>query len=131
MLQTAVVDYQTQSFMKKNKLNMLILGSLLVFFIAQTLAWLQINGQFVWPWMKDHRVLISLIGVPISYLLMVATDLAYIGMDNKIWPGRFMAFAMGMLVFTVFTNVFLNEGINLKAGISLVLAAILLIIQML
>jgi hypothetical protein len=117
--------------MKKNKVSMLVFWSLVVFFIAQALAWLQINGQFVWPWMKDHRVLISFIGVPISYLLMVATDLAYTGMDNKIWPGRFMAFAMGMLVFTVFTNVFLNEGINLKAGISLVLAAILLIIQML
>ena len=118
--------------MKRTKqMNMLIIASLIVFFIAQALAWLQINGQFVWPWMKDHRVLISFLGVPISYLLMVASDLAYTGMDNKIWPGRLMAFAMGMLVFTIFTNVFLGEGINLKAGLSLGLATILLIIQLL
>ena len=61
---------------------------------------------------------------------MLATDYAYEGMDGKIWPGRLMAFAVGILVFTIFTNVFLGEGINLKAGISLALATILLIIQM-
>jgi hypothetical protein len=117
--------------MNKNKINMLIVWSLLLFFLAQALAWLQINGQFVWPWMKDHKMLISFIGVPISYLLMLATDYAYVGMDNKIWPGRFMAFAVGMLVFTVFTSVFLGQGINFKVCISLVLSAALLIIQML
>jgi len=131
MLQTAVVDYQTQYSMNKNKINMLIVWSLLLFFLAQALAWLQINGQFVWPWMKDHKMLISFIGVPISYLLMLATDYAYVGMDNKIWPGRFMAFAVGMLVFTVFTSVFLGQGLNFKVCISLALSATLLIIQML
>lgn len=110
---------------------MLIIWSLLLFFLAQALAWLQINGQFVWPWMKDHKIIISFIGVPISYLLMIATDFAYTGMDNKIWPGRFMAFAVGILVFTVFTNVFLGEGINSKVYISLALSAALLIIQIL
>ena len=109
---------------------MLIIAALVLFFAAQALAWLQINGQFVWPWMKDYRLLVSISGIPISYLLMVATDFAYEGMDGKIWPGRLLAFAMGMLVFTIFTNVFLGEGINLKAGISLVLASILLILQL-
>ena len=117
--------------MNKNSISMLVVWSLVIFFLAQTLAWLQINGQFVWPWMKDHKMLISLIGVPISYLLIIATDLAYAGMDNKIWPGRFMAFAVGILVFTVLTNVFLGEGINFKVCVSLVLSAILLVIQIL
>lgn len=115
---------------RTSQMNTLILYSLIVFFFAQALAWIQINGQFIWPWMKDHRILISLLGVPISYLLMVASDFAYTGMDNKLWPGRLMAFAMGMLVFTIFTNLFLGEGINLKAGISLALASVLLILQL-
>jgi hypothetical protein len=115
---------------KLKEKKMLIIASLVIFFIAQAIAWLQINGQFVWPWMKDHRVLVSLSGVPISYLLMLATDLAYEGMDGKIWPGRLLAFGMGMLVFTLFTSYFLGEGINMKAGISLVLATALLILQL-
>ena len=109
---------------------MLIFISLVLFFIAQAMAWVQINGQFVWPWMKDHKLIISLSGVVISYLLMIATDYAYKGLDGKIWPGRLMAFAVGILVFTVFTNVFLDEGINLKVAISLILATILLLIQL-
>lgn len=110
---------------------MLVFTSLVLFFVAQMIAWIQINGQFVWPWMKNYKFLISLSGVPISYLLMIATDYAYEGMNGKIWPGRLMAFAVGILVFTVFTNVFLGEGIDIKAGISLLLASILLMIQML
>ena len=92
---------------------MLILASLLVFFLAQALAWIQINGQFIWPWMKEHTFTISLIGVPISYLLILATNYAYAGMDGKIWPGRLLAFAMGILVFTIFTAIFLKEGMTL------------------
>ena len=117
--------------MKKHNFNMLVFISLVLFFIAQMIAWIQINGQFVWPWMKDYKFLISLSGVPISYLLMIATDYAYEGMNGKIWPGRLMAFAVGILVFTIFTNVFLGEGVDTRAGISLVLATILLLIQML
>jgi hypothetical protein len=116
--------------MKNHKFNMLVFLSLALFFVAQIIAWIQINGQFVWPWMKDHRFLVSLTGVPISYILMIATDYAYEGMNGKIWPGRLMAFAVGILVFTIFTNVFLGEGIDIKATVSLVLATILLLIQM-
>ena len=115
----------------KTKLNMLILISLAIFFVAQMIAWVQINGQFVWPWMKDYKFLISLSGVPISYLLMVATDYAYEGMNGKIWPGRLMAFAVGILVFTVLTNVLLGEGIDTKVCVSLILASMLLLIQIL
>lgn len=110
---------------------MLILISLAIFFVAQMIAWVQINGQFVWPWMKDYKFLISLSGVPISYLLMVATDYAYEGMNGKIWPGRLMAFAVGILVFTVLTNVLLGEGIDTKVCVSLILASMLLLIQIL
>lgn len=118
--------------MFKGKLNIkrMIALSVFLFFIAQSLAWLQINGQFVWPLMQKHKFLVSLLGIPISYLLMIATDLAFRGMDGKTWPGRLLAFAVGILVFTVFTNVFLGEGITPKVVVSLLLATILLIIQL-
>jgi hypothetical protein len=110
---------------------MLILLSIVIFFAAQTLAWLQINGQFIWPWVKQHQILVSFVGVPISYLLMWASDLAYEGMDNKLWPGRFMAFAIGMVVFTILTSALLGEGITAKSGLSLFLALIIITLQIL
>lgn len=109
---------------------MLIALSIVVFLAAQTLAWLQINGQFIWPWAKDHRVLLSLVGVPISYLLMVASDFAYDGMDGKLWPGRFLAFAIGMFVFTILTSTLLGEGITVKSGVSLFLAVVIIVLQL-
>ena len=110
---------------------MLIVASLLVFFIAQAIAWVQINGQFIWPWMKEYPFTSSLLGIPISYLLMLATNYAYVGMDHKIWPGRLLAFAVGIVVFTVFTTVLLKEGMTLKTVISLILSFILIALQLL
>ena len=117
---------QTKTFSTK----MLITISILLFLAAQTLAWLQINGQFVWPWAKNHTMLLSLIGVPISYLLMLASDYAYEGLDGKLWPGRFMAFAIGMFVFTILTSLLLGEGITVKSGVSLFLALIIIVLQL-
>ena len=115
---------------KNSSTKMLIALSIVVFLAAQTLAWLQINGQFIWPWAKDHRVLLSLVGVPISYLLMVASDFAYDGMDGKLWPGRFLAFAIGMFVFTILTSTLLGEGITVKSGVSLFLAVVIIVLQL-
>jgi len=109
---------------------MLIIASLIVFFVAQAIAWIQINGQFISPWIKEHPLLMSLLGVPISYLLMLATNYAYVGLDNRIWPGRLLAFAVGILVFTLFTALFLKEGITIKTAISLGLAAALILLQL-
>lgn len=109
---------------------MLIIASLLVFFLAQAIAWVQINGQFIWPWMKEYPFTISLLGIPISYLLMLATGYAYEGMDGKIWPGRLLAFAVGIVVFTLFTTILLKEGITIKTVISLILSFVLIALQL-
>ena len=64
---------------KKHPKTMLI-AAILLYFLAQSLAWFQINGQFVYTWCRDHIFLMSLIGVPISYLFIKATDLTGYGM---------------------------------------------------
>jgi hypothetical protein len=116
---------------KNSSKRMLIVASLLVFFLAQSIAWVQINGQFIWPWMKEYPFTVSLLGIPISYLLMLATNYAYEGMDGKIWPGRLLAFAVGIVVFTIFTTLLLKEGITPKTVISLILSFILIALQLL
>ena len=116
---------------KTESKRMLIILALIIFFVAQVIAWVQINGQFISPWIKDHPFTMSLLGIPISYLLMLATNYAYAGMDGKIWPGRLLAFAMGILVFTIFTAVFLKEGMSIKTVVSLVLSFILIGLQLL
>ena len=49
--------------------------------------------------------------------------------DGQLWPGRFIGQASGIVIFAVMTWFFLNEGINTKTTISLILATMLFGIQ--
>ena len=109
----------------------LIYGTLL-FVIGQSLIWFQTNGQFIWPWFKRNPFMVSLIaGTGISYMFIIATRYVATYYDGLLWPGRFIALGTGMVSFTLLTWYFLNEGLNMKTLVSLVLALCLVTIQIL
>tara|TARA_R110000782_G_scaffold116610_1_gene206675 strand:- start:5583 stop:5927 length:345 start_codon:yes stop_codon:yes gene_type:complete len=109
----------------------LVVGTLL-FVIGQSLIWFQTNGQFVWPWFKKNPLIISIVaGTGISYIFITATRILSEYYDGQLWPGRFIAFGSGIVGFTFLTWYFMNEGINTKTAISLVLAITLVSIQVL
>jgi len=109
-------------------LNNLITG-LLLFFITHIIIWFQVNGQFVWPWAKANPWLMSILGLPISYVLIIATKYIVAGFDGLLWPGRLVGFGSGMIVMAVLTWGFMGEGINLKTLTSLILATGLVCVQ--
>ena len=102
---------------------------LLIFIVAQTFVWLQLNGQFVWESFRKYEWLLILFGLPISWLFLVGTRYGVEAFDGLLWPQRFLAFACGITIFSVCTWVFKGEGINTKTLISLCLASSLLLIQ--
>ena len=107
----------------------LIIG-ISLFILAQGLIWFQTNGQFVWPWFKKNPLLVSLMGgTIISYIFIKGTWLVAQHFEGALWPGRFIGQATGIVVFAGLTFALLNEGINMKTTISLILAAILIGIQ--
>ena len=111
---------------------MKLLTSVLLFFFGQTLIWYQTNGQFKWKWFADHPFIVACIfAVPISYSFIIATKLVVGYFDGTLWPGRFIGFATGMTSFAILTSLYMNEGINAKTAISLVLATALVLIQIL
>ena len=69
--------------------------------------------------------------IPISYAFIYATRYVVEYFDGALWPGRFIGFATGMIAFAILTNLYMNEGINSKTMISLVLATTLVCIQIL
>jgi hypothetical protein len=109
-------------------LNSLLTG-LSLFFITHIIIWFQVNGQFIWPWAKDHPWTMALLGLPISYILIIATNYIVLGFDGLLWPGRLVGFGSGMIVMAVLTWWMLGEGINLKTLTSLILATALVMIQ--
>ena len=110
--------------------NKEILFCVLILFFVQIFVWFQLNAQVRWDWFKDNYWLMSLVGVPISYALMYSTKYGYIGF-GELWPIRLMGFAVGMVIFPIITYMVLGEGITLKTGISLGLAVIIMLLQLL
>ena len=110
-------------------MNKLLLAVVL-FTFGQILIWFQTNLQFINKWSKDHPFLMACIfAVPISYAFIYATKYVVEYFDGALWPGRFIGFATGMIAFAILTNLYMNEGINSKTLISLVLATALVCIQ--
>ena len=102
---------------------------LLIFTFAQLLVWLQLNGQFVWDSFRKYEWVLILFGLPISWLFLVATREGVAAFDGLLWPQRFLAFATGIIIFSICTWVLKGEGINTKTMISLGLATCLVLIQ--
>lgn len=111
-----------------NNVTKLVTGTLL-FLLGQVLVWYQINGQFLSEWIKKHPLVMSLMGVPISYIYIVATRHLVIAFDGELWPQRLIGFSMGMVAFAFLTWLHLNQAITLKTGVTLTLAFAIVLIQ--
>ena len=110
-------------------MNSNITTALLLFLLSHIIIWFQVNGQFVWPWAKDNPLLMSLMGFPISYLLIMATKYIVEGFNGLLWPGRLVGFGSGIMIMAILTWYFLGEGISTKTLVSITLATVLCCIQ--
>ena len=111
-------------------INKDIIVCIVILFLSQIVIWFQLNGQLVSQWCKDHPWTLSLLGIPISYALILTTEYGYRGF-NELWPVRLLGFAIGMISFPFITYWFLGEGITIATGISIILAIIIMILQLL
>lgn len=104
-----------------------------VYFLAQSMAWYQTNGQFISEWFEKNPLLVSIfVGVPTGMTYIYGTKyLVMASPDGVLWPSRILAFATGILAFTVFTYIHTGEGITPKTGVCLALAAVIVGIQIL
>ena len=109
-----------------------LLAGVGLFLFGQILIWYQTNGQFRWEWCAKNPFAMALIfSIPISFAFIVATKYVVGYFDGSLWPGRFIGFATGMVSFAILTSFYMDEGINAKTMISLVLATALVAIQIL
>lgn len=107
-----------------------IITAYIMFMVGQAVVWIQTNGPIIWPWAKQWKFPLMLLGIPITWLFMEATNYVVKGFGGAFWPGRFMSFTAGILIFTIMTYVFKSEGINLKTAVSLTLAFTLILVQL-
>ena len=110
--------------------NKEILFCILILFFTQIVIWFQLNAQVKWDWFKDNYLLMSILGMPISYALLFATKYGFEGFGGLLWPGRLSAFAVSMISFPVITWLVMGESITLKSGISILLATVIMLLQL-
>lgn len=109
-----------------------LLIGILFFFVGQSMIWYQTNGQFVWESFRKNPLLLAIgFGTVISYLLILGTRYIVTYFGGLLWPGRFIAFGLGIVSFSVLTWYYLGEGLSTKTIISLGLAVVLVLIQIL
>jgi len=109
-----------------------LLAGMALFLFGQILIWYQTNGQFRWDWCARNPFAMALIfSVPISFAFIIASKYVVGYFDGSLWPGRFIGFATGMLSFAILTSYYMDEGINTKTMVSLILAIALVAIQIL
>ena len=109
-----------------------IVLTIISFVIGNILVWYQLNSQLVWDWAKGYKSMwiMSMLGIPISLLFWLCTKWGYLGFGN-LWAVRWLAFGSSMLVFPLMTYFYLGEAITLKTLISIILALIIMILQLL
>ena len=109
-----------------------ILITTLVFIISQILIWYQLNSQLVWEWAKGPKSmwLMALLGIPISLLMWYCTKWGYEGFGN-LWAVRFMGFATSMMTFPIMTYFYLGEPMTAKVIVTILLAVVIMVIQIL
>ena len=109
-----------------------VILSIVSFLIGNILIWYQLNSQLVWEWAKGTKSMwiMSLLGIPISLLMWLCTKWGYIGFGS-LWAVRWLAFGSSMLVFPLMTYFYLGEAITLKTLISIILAIIIMLLQLL
>ena len=109
----------------------LLLYGVLMFFLAHIITFFQLNGQFLWKFFKDNTFILSLAGIPISYLYILGTKYTVESFDGVLWPTRFIDFGVGIIIYALFVGMFFKEGITTKTFVSLILAFSLVCIQVL
>jgi hypothetical protein len=101
------------------------------FTVAHILTFFQLNGQFLKiDWFRKNEWIVAVAGIILSYFYIWGTKHTVAGFDGLLWPGRFIGFGVGMIIYAVGVSYFFNEGITNKTAVSLGIALILICVQL-
>lgn len=109
---------------------MKLIYGMLIGAVAQALTFFQLQGQFKIKWMYDHPFLISLLGIPISYLFLTSVKYMVSAYDGELWPSRLIGYGIGVTVFIIMSKLWFGEALSLKTITCLLLSILIILIQL-
>ena len=108
-----------------NKLLIALLFSIL----GNIIAWMQMNGQVKYEWMREWWV-IGIMGIPFSYYLFYWSTRWFYEYFGKYWYIRPVGFGIATITFGILTWLILNELPDTRTIICLILSVIIIILQL-
>ena len=102
--------------------------ALLFSILGNIIAWIQMNGQFKYEWMRQWWF-IGIMGIPVSYFFFYSTRWYYEYFNNY-WYVRPIGFSVATITFGALAWFVLDELPDTKTIISLFLSIIIVILQL-
>lgn len=99
-------------------------------FLAQVTTFLQLQGQLKYEWMKQNIWFTVLMGIPISFMFMQSVKCFVEGFGGQIWPSRLIGFGIGVIVFSIMSQLLFKEPFTTKTGICLFLGLLIILTQL-
>ena len=97
--------------------------------LAQIITFLQLQGPYRFESLRNYPNLLLLVAVPIAWLFTKSTHYFYIASGGELWPGRLIGFGIGMIVFSLMTNLLFKEVLTAKTLVTIGLSIIIVCIQ--
>ena len=97
--------------------------------VAQIATFVQLQGQLKYDFLKQNTWFTVLMGIPISFMFMQSVKNFVIGFDGQIWPSRLIGFGIGVIVFTIMSEVLFKEPFTTKTGVCLFLGVLIILTQ--
>jgi len=98
--------------------------------LAQVITFLQLQGQMKYDLLKNNMWLTLLMGIPISFLFMMSVKNFVLSYGGQIWPSRLIGFGIGVIIFTLMSEIMFKEPITLKTATCLLLGFAIILIQL-
>jgi hypothetical protein len=107
-----------------------IIFVLSVYLFSQAFTFYQLQGHLWSKWIKDHPLLMTLMGVPVGYFVILASREMVSLYGGETWPNRIIGFSIGVIVFSIMAWFILKEPMTTKTLICLSLSFVILLIQL-
>ncbi len=98
--------------------------------LAQIITFLQLQGQMKYDLLKNNMWLTLLMGLPISFLFMMSVKNFVLAYGGQIWPSRLIGFGIGVIIFTLMSEIMFKEPMTLKTITCLMLGLAIILIQL-
>lgn len=96
---------------------------------AQIITFIQLQGQLKYQWLKDNLWFSLILGIPVSYMFLQSVKHLVTAFDGQIWPSRLIGFGIGVVTFTIMSELMFKEPLTLKTGVCLFLGLLIILIQ--